>query len=1058
MRMPNRNLKESTSLLPRISVTRPVSITMCLVGLLALGAVSYSRIRIQAFATGLDSPRLYLGTSTQTDTTPHEKDADIARPMVEHLRTLKGLEYYEIKSHRRGTYTKLVFRKGLDMSEIYNRLMDRVEQLKRVIPEEYRENFWVWKYNPETDSEILWAGVAFPYEVDDARHELERLVQPRLERIRGVAKVEIWGAPEKAVMIELDREKLRTRGVNPYELVRNLQGDNFTMGGGTVHEGGKKLYVRSLARYGDLEELQSLPILTREGDVLLKDVATVSQDVLRFRVNRLDGRPTVSIGVYKESETDIVALCDRVENEMERIEAEIGFKFGVFFSQGRLIKESMQNLQNTGLWGAIFATVVLFIFLRAVRMTALITLAIPLCVMVSVTALYFMDWSLNLLTMMGLMVAVGMVVDNAIVVVENIYRMRVKGENTHDASVKGASEVALAITTATLTTVVVFLPLMVMSGDVDLSFFLSRVGVPVILALIGSLFAALVFIPLASKWFGGSRVTPDPTYIARPRKAYLSGLSWALSRRKDAVLIVLALSATMFYPMEKVKRSDSLKGSANTIRIQYRPPKFLGWAELEGIASQVETFLESKREVYGVRNIRFSYSPAGKWKIHFTILLEEEGSVPWWHQTYRGLRKWVGYPLDSRMHRKAIIEDIREKVPTFVGHQLLVERGAVGDPHVAVELLGDDREVLDRLRIEVVRRLTEIPSVTGIFAEGDRGEDEVQVRIDREAAKQYGISPHRVATSIYYQLAGVALPSYVSEGKEKDLRILLNKLDRQTMLHLKGLTFRSESGEEIPLSAFASLRVKEGQQTILRRESKLTLGCLVFAKKDDLAGLYEEIDRAMEGFKMPPGYRWNKGERFEKFKESEETMRFAVILAITFVFLLMGVLFESFLLPFSVLFCIPFAFLGVYWTLFLTDTVMDRMAQVGMIVLIGVVVNNAIVLVDRVNRLRAEGLDRGAAIREAGANRFRPILMTSFTTIFGLLPMALSSSELMGVPYSSMGRAMIGGLFCATFLTLFVVPLFYTYLDDLRVALRRIVSGVLSRPQPIAYRTPEPAD
>ncbi len=1046
-------------MLPRISVTRPVTVTMCLVALLAVGVVSYSRIRIQAFATGLDSPRLYLGTYTRTNTTPHEKDADIARPMVEHLRTLKGLVYYEIKSHRQGTYTKLVFRKGLDMSEIYNRLMDRVERLKRVIPEEYTRNFWIWKYNPETDNEILWAGIAMPEEIKDARSELERMVQPRLERIRGVAKVEIWGAPEKAVMIELDQERLRTRGVDPFELVRNLQGDNFAMGGGTVREGGKRFFVRSLARYESLDELENLPIPAPNGSVPLKEVATVSRDApLRFRINRLDGRPTVSIGVYKESGADIVSLNDRVEAELERIEAETGFKFAVFFSQGRLIRESMQNLRNTGLWGAIFAAVILFVFLRAMRMTALITLAIPLCIMIAVTVLYFADWSLNLLTMMGLMVAVGMVVDNAIVVVENIYRMRVKGENAHDASVKGASEVSLAITTATLTTVVVFLPLMAMSGDVDLSFFLSKVGVPIILALIGSLFVALLFIPLASKRFGGSRVRPDAAYIAMPRRAYLRGLSWALSRRKDAVLIVLALSATMFYPMEKVKRSDSLKGSVNTIRVSYRPPKFLGWAELEGIASQVEGFLESKRDVYGIRNIRFHYSPQSKWRIHFRIILEEEGAVPWWHQAYRGLRKWAGYPLDDRMDRKAIIEDIRAKVPTFVGHQLLVEQGRVGDPHVAVELLGDEREVLDRLRIEVVRRLTEIPSVTGIFAEGDRGEDEVQVRIDREAAQQFGISPHRVATSIYYQLAGVALPSYVSGGKEKDVRILLSRLDRQSLLHLKGLAFRSESGEEIPLSAFASLRVKEGQQTILRRESKLALGCLVFARKDDLAGLYGQIDRAMAGFEMPPGYRWNKGERFEKFKESEETMHFAVMLAITFVFLLMGVLFESLILPFSVLFCIPFAFLGVYWTLYLTDTVMDRMAQVGIIVLIGVVVNNAIVLVDMVNRVRAEGKDRTEAIMEAAANRFRPILMTTFTTIFGLVPLSAASGTLMGVPYSSMGRAMMGGLLCATLLTLFVVPLFYTYLDDLRFALRRILSSAFLRTKTISFRGPEPAD
>ena len=366
--------------------------------------------------------------------------------------------------------------------------------------------------------------------------------------------------------------------------------------------------------------------------------------------------------------------------------------------------------------------------------------------------------------------------------------------------------------------------------------------------------------------------------------------------------------------------------------------------------------------------------------------------------------------------------------------------------------------VLEKLRAEVELRLTALPSVTGILGGGDQGEDEVQVRVDREAARNYGISPHRVAISLYYQLAGVELPRYVSEHKEKEVWLHLSKLDRQSVQQLKNLTFWSKSGEEIPLSAFASVRLTEGQRTVFRREGKLTQGCQVFAREEDLDRLYGEIDRAMEGFRMPPGYSWNKGERFEKFKESKETMQFAVVMAITFVFLLMGLLFESLIIPFSVLICIPFSFLGVYWTLYLTDTVMDQMAQVGIIVLIGVVVNNAIVLVDMVNRVRAEGKDRMEAIMEAAATRFRPILMTTFTTIFGLMPLAAASGTLMGVPYSSMGRAMMGGLLCATLLTLFVVPLFYTYLDDLRFALRTILSSAFSRTEPVSFRSPEPAD
>ncbi len=1060
--MPNRNLKERTSLLPRISVTRPVTVTMCLAALLAIGVVSYVRIPIKTLVTGLAGTRgtrIWVNVFTEPNTSPQEKDELIGQPMVAHLRTLKGLREFWVTSDTWRTYARLDFRKGLDMSLVYNRLVDRLEHLKAVLPERYRDDIRIWKHNPDSDEEVLWIGVTVPPHVEDRYAAVQSRVQPLLERIDGVAQARIWGANQRVLVVEMDRERMQMRGVSSYHLVQALREDNFEMAGGNVFEGEKKLFVRSMARYESLEAFEQILVHGRGGPVYLAEVARLFYDApQRISRYRLNGAPGLSLAIFRESGANIVEVCDRVESALKQIEAETGFEFNVFYSQGKLIRDSIQNLRDAGLWGGLFAALVLLFFLRALRMTALITLAIPVSVMFAVTALYFMGWSLNLLTMMGLMVAIGMVVDNAIVVVENIYRMRDRGEDPHRSSAYGATQVGLAITMATLTTVVVFLPLIVMSGDVDLSFFLSKIGLPIIAALLGSLLVALFFIPLAAKRFGGSLVSAEPRLVQRARSGYSRALKWSLNHRIDTTLLVLALFATLFYPIRNVKRSDSLQGVSNTVSIYGYPPKFLTWEELSNIGSEVEAFLESKKEIYGIRNVQFRYNRSSKGRLRFRLYLEEEPNRAWWHQLYSGLAERVGLPVDRRMDRRAVIEDLNRKFPEFVGIDYVIASGSVGDPFMHIALWGDDMETLAKLRGEVELRMQAIPSITGITSDVERGDDEVHVVIDRKRAREYGVSPRIVGQSLGYQLGGVELPRYRSEAREVDVRLYLGRLDRQTLKQLKGFTFSSASGKAVPLSAFASFRVTKGDLTLRRRDGKIRLLLKMYTTREDLKGLYEEMDRAMEGFEMPQGYSWDKGERYEKFLESEETMRFAVILAITCVFLLMGVLFESLILPFSVLFCIPFAFLGVYWTLFLTDTVMDRMAQVGMIVLIGVVVNNAIVLVDRVNRLRAEGLDRGAAILEAGANRFRPILMTSFTTIFGLLPMALSSSELMGVPYSSMGRAMIGGLLCATFLTLFVVPLFYTYLDDLRVALRRTVSGVLARPQPIAYRGPEPAD
>ncbi len=1057
--MTNESTKDKGALLPRISVTRPVTVTMCLVALLVVGAVAYTRIPIQAFASGLEGRTLWVWIPTQRNTPTKEKDQQIARPKVAYLQTVKGIQRIWTNCSTWGVFTTLDFKTDADMALAYGRVVEALERLKPALPEEVRDDISIIKHNPDSDTEIIWTGVSLPAHVEDRHDYMKTHVLGRLERLDGVSGVSVWGANEREVVIVVDQERLRTRGVGAYELVQALRRDNFEMGGGTVHEGGKKLYVRSLARYGSLGEFGAIPILNHKGTVRVNEVADVFYDApYTYWTLRTDGQSGVALGIFREPRTNIVELCRRIETELRRIEAETDIKFKTYLDQGNLIRESVKNLEDTGLWGGLFAALVLLFFLRAVRMTALITLAIPFCMMIAVGALYFMGWTLNLLTMMGLMVAIGMVVDNAIVVVENIYRMRVKEENPREASIHGASEVGLAITIATLTTIVVFLPLMLMGSEVDLSFFLSKIGVPVIAALLGSLLLALLFIPLAARTFGSNTLKQEPSSIRRARKQYERGLAWALTHRKDVVLIVLALVATMAYPMEKIKRSDSMHGIVNDIRIKMRPPPFFTREEISNLGADVEAFLEGKKEIYGILTVQFRYRTAGKYRLFFQVFLEEEPNQTWWYQVYKNVRRAVGYPVDGRMDRTAVIKDMRMNIPRFVGHELEIESGGRSNPFVYFTLWGDDLETLTEMLEEVERRAEKLPSVVGMISDLQRGDNEIQVHIKREKAQKYGISSQFVARSIAYQLGGVNLPRYRSDEREIDVRLFMSRFDRQTLHQLKNFTFTSKSGEQIPLSAFASLEVAPGLGSIYRGDGKIRLRLKIFTTRADLAGLYADMDGVMEGFEVPPGYRWDKGERYAKFKESEETMVFAIVLAITFVFLLMGILFESLILPFSVLLCIPFAFLGVYWTLYLTDTVMDRMAQVGIVVLIGVVVNNAIVLVDRVNRLRAGGKGRLVAILEAGTNRFRPILMTSFTTIFGLVPLSLSSSTLMGVPYSSMGRAMIGGLLCATFLTLFVVPVFYTYLDDLRVALRRIVSSAFSRAETVSFRSPEPAD
>ncbi|MCZ6634241.1 MAG: efflux RND transporter permease subunit [bacterium] len=1030
--------KSRSSLLPRLSVTRPVTVTMCLIGLLVIGIVAYNRISIQARAPGNDPDWFWVDVH-QENATVQERYNDIALPLERHMKTLKDLRNIWAFAGDPWAGVRVEFRPGTDMDLTYNQVSDRLERAKLELPEEVRDKIKVWKWNPD-QAEVLWSGLSVPDHIQNKEKYIRAHVMDPIERIDGVAKTEIYGIERKEVLIWVDQEKLRAHGIETFELVESLRRDNFALAGGYVQEGGKRYYVRSLAHYRSLDEIQNVPIRSKKSEkkIRLKDVAQIIHDAIpRERVWRVDGQKNLGFDVYKASGVNIVDLCERVVAKMEEIEATTDVEFRIFYSEGKMIADSMGNLRNTGLWGGFFAALILLFFLRAFRMTALITLSIPLCVMITITVLYFMGWTLNLLTMMGLMVGVGMVVDNAIVIVENIYRYRAKGENPHEASIKGASEVGLAITMATLTTVVVFLPMILMNDSFYMKYLLSKIGMPVVFALVASLFVALLFIPLAAKWFGGSVVKADPKSIRWSRNGYRRVLGWVVNHRRDTFLVVALLFATIWYPVEKVKQTDRMRFTSNRVSIRIHGPKSFDMKEMDEIATDVEKFLNARREKYHIKNV-MTYFRRGY--INIRLNLEDDPHQEWWYFVYKKVRGWMGVPVPQWMTRKEVINELKKTVPKYVGFRVAVESRSTSenDPYVRVYLYGTDYKVLEDMTDEVERRLRTIPTVVGTESDLEFGNDEVRVHLNRDQLRKHGIPVHVVGRTLYYQLMGAELPRYQTTDREVNVTLIMNQNDRQSLNQLRNFSFTTRSGEEVPLSSFATFEITKGPRYITKQNGKNRLRVKAYTTKDDVKGLYEEIDRAMEGFTLPRGYEWNKGERYSAYARESDAMTFGIIMAVTFVFLLMGILFESVILPFAVIFAIPFAFLGVYWGLFLTGTIMGFMSRVGVIVLIGVVVNNAIVLVDMINRLRAEGMGRREAIMEAGYNRYRPILMTTCTTIFGLLPMAIGSSTMMGIPYAPLGITMMGGLLVSTLLTLFVVPLFYTFLDDLRLMLRRL--------------------
>ncbi len=971
--------------------------------------------------------------------------------MVHHLEEAIA-QVSRVKKIRSSAYSgggnaQVEFQKGTDLQRAFAEMKDRLDRVMPEMPDEI-EQLWIRRWD-QNDIPIMEGAIVFDTPKADARFLIDTYLEPAMRRVDGVGNVDIWGSRSREVLVELDQGKVRGHGVNVYDAVQSLRDQNLTVPGGWVIEGGKKIYARSVGRFQDVEEIANT-IVDPEHQLRLDDIAEISyKRPKKDWVNRIDRKESLGFGITKASGANIVDVSYGVQQVMEELKSHAkleGLSFKLFWDQGEQVTSAVHNLQNSGLWGGLFAALVLFFFLRAVRITLIITLAIPLSLLATITALYFIGWSLNMATMMGLMLSLGLVVDNAIVIVENIYRKRQEGIDPRMASVEGAGEVGLAVTMATLTTVVVFLPLILMSDEQEFSFWMLRIGLPVIVGLVASLLIALIFIPLAALKLATSNEKPELALIVWFRKYYVRLLRWILRNRLDAFVIALVLLASIQIPMEGMKRTDKQNRNDSRMDLAFEMPSGQSLEQAEKFMNAVEDTVMVRKGEYNVDMLR-TYFRRGWGRV--TLFFVEEEDMEWYQVAWHDFGTTAGFIEKEYLDYKEIEKDIRKRLYLPPGITLRVNwENPEQDARVNVSLYGEDTRVLIDLAEEVERRLESIPGLLSVNTDMDQGGTELQVRLNREQIQRYGISPQAISGNIAYALRGANVNKFhTDDGREVDIRVQLASYDRQNLQDLRNLTFAAGGDREVPLESLASIYVERTLGRIRREDRQTMLNVSARATKDQAKELFAQVDQVMQGFEMPRGYRWDKGTRFVRLEEQDQSQMFAVIMSVTFVFLLMGVLFESFVLPLSVIISIPFSFLGVYWMLYLTDTTFEIMSMIGSVILIGVVVNNAIVLIDLANRLRSEGKSRFDALVEAGQHRFRPILMTTFTTAFGLIPMAAGNSAMVGIAYAPLGRTMIGGLLASMVLTLMLVPLFYTFFDDFREVMQKIIASAFGKKQ-----------
>ena len=1155
--------------LTALLVDRPVGTLVIFVTLIVIGVIAYSRIPLQMLPSGISGTRLTVWVN-HPGSSAMENEEKVARPLEEQFRTLPDLKEFTSRSGEGSTLLRVIFNKAGDLDLAKAEVRDRIERARPDLPDTV-DRIFVWA-NDDGQPPIMFFAILVEERSRDLDFLVEHVVQRRLEAVEGVSRVQVWGMLDDSVRILLDEDKVRATRLDIGALIRRLNADNFASPMGEITDGGRRFLLRADMRFRDLDAIENYPI---GGGLRIRDVGSVERvKSVRDRLTRIDGRLAYYGMIQKESTANVVEVSRAVNEIIDslgddpRLAGKVGM--AVFFDQARFIENSLGQLESTALWGGGLAVLILFLFLRRARMTLCVALSIPTSALLAVAYEYFTGGSFNILTMTGLTLGIGMLVDNSVVVIENIARLRAQGADGRSAAVRGAQDVGLAIALATLTSVVVFLPLMFMGDNQMMRVMLTALGIPLCASLLFSLLVALVFLPVIA-----ARILGERPRLVRGPAALLGRLSTlpvlllgrvigALRSAALALALLLrgflrllvelltparwplagGLLALAILSIRREARLDPLRrdlgalglketllsGSATSHlvlpllaalvagafailalplwRARLRAPlsrperlvpagtSLLAWIQATN-RSLLDWTLRHRLTATGLSLLLLAtvVVPMGKMtmaafgqdedtselamqiKMERNFTLDETSREMQRYEDFlEGYREELGFThlvsrfgegggeLELRWDERQDPRDLdllrarlRRELPRLPGHQVLFsteqQMDVASRQYVHFQLRGPRADALESYGLAAVEILRSVPGLLDVTTYLEDSPEQVRLTLDRNVAQRYGVTSQIALRNVAWALRGAALPRFQEEGREVPFLMEYDEEQTAGLDTLRDLEVFTGQGI-VPLSAFADIDFQRGRNSIFRRNGLTTFNIQArIADPSRQAELVEAGYTALEGLDLPRGFSLGRDDSvLSRQRQEMAQMYSALLLSVVLVFLLMGILFESVLLPFSVLSTIPFAVLGALWTLYLSGTTMDSVGWIGVIILVGVVVNNGIVLIDKIHRLRVdEGLARHEAVLQGAAARVRPILMTALTTVFGLLPMALGSAPTQGIDYRALAVCVAGGLSAATLFTLWVVPLAYTLLDDLGRATRRMVRDILGsgeRPAP----------
>ncbi len=1039
--------------LPEFSIRRPVTVLMAVLIAILLGGIAFVKLPVD-----LMPEMVYPTISVRAQypgVAPEEMENLVARPLEEAFSSAPSVERITSNSTEGTTNVRVEFTYGTNLDEAANELRIRLDRRRSSLPQDMEPPV-LYKYDVSQFPIMFLTVAATDMDPKQLRHFVEKQIQYRLERVPGVAQFTVRGGLRREIHVDLDLKKLRSLDLSMAQVVNIVRQENINRPIGPVQEGRFEVLLRTQGEFQNLDQIRSLVVTTRRGvPVYLRDIANVedSHEEVRQLVS-VDAAPAVRLFVYKQSGANTVTVSDAVWEEVASIQNDYpNVHISSTGDSAEFIRSAIRNVQSAAVQGSLLAVLILLFFLRSFSSTMIIGIAIPISVISTFALMHFYGFTLNTVSFGGLALGVGMLVDNAIVVLENIFRHREKGRAPEEAAIIGSKQVGLAITASTLTTIAVFVPVVFIRGMSAVTF--QQLAYVVSFSLFCSLVVALTLVPVlcsrflrvntaaslrpglwgrVHRWVGDSQ--------ERMVDRYGDLIGWAIDHRRTVVLTAGALfvGSLLMAPLVGVELMPEPDEGEIRVDVELEPGTRVEITDalMQRLAQIARDKVPETQHVMvesgGGSFSRGSSQHIGEMRIRL---------VPQKQRT-RKAREIAGKLRPQLTIQPGMIVRTRVSSGMFTRGTRSGTSGS-GD-RLTVEIRGHDLSVLQDLAQKVSKAMASVPGVPEVQVSRQPGMPEMLLTVDRIKASTMGLNVSDIAEAMETAIGGRRTSMYRQQGDEYNILVRLQERDRLKLAQVGQIPLSTPLGRTVPAESVVHMRRQEGPVSIDRADQERIIVVSGTLGDRDLGGVIRDLDAQLGQIPRPAGYEFRYGGEYEEQQQTFRDLTFAAILALILVYMVMASQFESLLDPFIILFTIPLAGIGVVGILVLTNTTFNMQAFLGVIILVGIVVNNAIILIDYMNQLRRE---HNYALREAvvagGARRLRPILMTTTTTVLGLIPMALGIGE--GAELQApLARTIIGGLTTSTLITLVLIPVVYMMFAE-RAERARV-------PQPV----PQPAE